>query len=561
MTNERKLINKEITIFEALKNIENGKYVMPAFQRQYVWNLEQIEKLWDSILSDYPISTFLFWHLDETNTTDDTFFCTFMKEMEFKKSKQEPSLENYSVQSIDLNSTDTGILDGQQRLTSLYLSLFGDTRISGKGKFTTKLYIELDERKVETDGDEVNSKSYGFDYLDKIGLISPTKFEIKKLIDEKFQNKETRDDCINSIIQKVIPEQRNYAFMVLSKMCEKIYDEKIIRYSEIYGMKQDDALEMFVRFNNGGKPLKKSDITMAIFDVYWPMARTEFGRLENSICAGFGTDFIVRTALMLYGDVSKSCIDRSVANTLRDNWNNFCNSIVEVRKVLLFLNLKMEDFSKRWNVLLPIIYLINRNPDYEENLDGIRCYLFRALFFTYFQNGTTAKLAKMRNAINDFDFNITEDLLEQITELRLNNQKIEDILNTEKGNLTNVVLNVLYKDIKQVGLSYEQDHIHPRIEFDYTAPINVDMKEWQEWHKNRDKLPNLQLLDKHNNRLKSDVPLIDWYNDLKTEEARKKFKLETFIPDNVSLELKAFGDFYEARKELLRKKIKDVLSF
>ena len=42
MTNERKLINKEITIFEALKNIENGKHVMPAFQRQYVWNLEQI---------------------------------------------------------------------------------------------------------------------------------------------------------------------------------------------------------------------------------------------------------------------------------------------------------------------------------------------------------------------------------------------------------------------------------------------------------------------------------------------------------------------------------------
>ena len=87
------------------------------------------------------------------------------------------------------------------------------------------------------------------------------------------------------------------------------------------------------------------------------------------------------------------------------------------------------------------------------------------------------------------------------------------------------------------------------------------MKEWREWHKNRDKLPNLQLLDKYNNRLKSDVPLIDWYNDLRTEEARKKFKLETFIPDNVSLELKAFGDFYEARKELLRKKIKDVLSF
>lgn len=50
-----KLVDESITIYEALKNIEQGKYVMPAFQRQYVWSMEQIEKLWDSILLDYPI--------------------------------------------------------------------------------------------------------------------------------------------------------------------------------------------------------------------------------------------------------------------------------------------------------------------------------------------------------------------------------------------------------------------------------------------------------------------------------------------------------------------------
>ena len=72
MTADRYLKQGEISIYEALNNIESGKYIMPAFQRQYVWNLEQIEKLWDSILSDYPISTFLFWHLDETNTSSDT---------------------------------------------------------------------------------------------------------------------------------------------------------------------------------------------------------------------------------------------------------------------------------------------------------------------------------------------------------------------------------------------------------------------------------------------------------------------------------------------------------
>ena len=45
-----RLVDSSISIYEALENIKNGKYVMPAFQRQYVWSMEQVEKLWDSIL-------------------------------------------------------------------------------------------------------------------------------------------------------------------------------------------------------------------------------------------------------------------------------------------------------------------------------------------------------------------------------------------------------------------------------------------------------------------------------------------------------------------------------
>lgn len=63
------LIDSSVTIYEVIQNIKDGKYVMPAFQRQYVWSMEQIEKLWDSILLDYPIATFLFWHVDDDNVT------------------------------------------------------------------------------------------------------------------------------------------------------------------------------------------------------------------------------------------------------------------------------------------------------------------------------------------------------------------------------------------------------------------------------------------------------------------------------------------------------------
>ena len=76
------LKDDSITIYEAMMHIKDGKYVMPAFQRQFVWSMEQIEKLWDSILLDYPIATFLFWHVDDNNVTcliDLYTYTSFMK--------------------------------------------------------------------------------------------------------------------------------------------------------------------------------------------------------------------------------------------------------------------------------------------------------------------------------------------------------------------------------------------------------------------------------------------------------------------------------------------------
>ena len=125
------LIDSSVTIYEVIQNIKDGKYVMPAFQRQYVWSMEQIEKLWDSILLDYPIATFLFWHVDDDNVTWDTYFCNFLSSVTFDSRKQADSI-NYELSSIDVKLTDTAVLDGQHRLTSLYLSVFGDAFIRQK---------------------------------------------------------------------------------------------------------------------------------------------------------------------------------------------------------------------------------------------------------------------------------------------------------------------------------------------------------------------------------------------------------------------------------------------
>lgn len=58
-------IRTPISIREAMSNIAEGKYVLPAIQRKFVWSADQITALFDSIMRGYPINTFMFWHVKQ----------------------------------------------------------------------------------------------------------------------------------------------------------------------------------------------------------------------------------------------------------------------------------------------------------------------------------------------------------------------------------------------------------------------------------------------------------------------------------------------------------------
>ena len=559
------LKDSSITIYEALQNIKTGKYVMPAFQRQYVWSMEQIEKLWDSILLNYPIATFLFWHVDDNNVSWDTYFCNFLSNVTFDSRKQADTV-NYELTGINVAVTDTAVLDGQQRLTSLYLSLLGDAYIRQKharktnnGGLVTKLLIELNKNKLDVDEEEYNSKKYDIKFSEKVGRLSPTQFEIKNITSNKFQDETTRDKAIEDAIANVPADSKDYARGILLNLYQKIFVEKLVRYTEIYDMNQDDALEMFVRFNSGGKALKKSEITMSILEAYWPSAKTEFGKLLVDAYVGFGSDFIVRSALMLYGDVVKSNISKKIADELKNNWSDFRKALKNLEAVFKDLKIEVNRFSSSWNVLLPILYFIYYNPDYKKNIEGVRSYLMRAILFTYFQSGTTGKLQQMKSNINSYDYEITVDMLDQITDLRVTDGKIEDILNAEKG--SRVVGDALYYlslDWTNRNFKYEQDHLHPFDRFDSSKPVSVSMEDWRRWRGNRNRLPNLQLLEGRSNGSKNDMRLIDYYNDMNNEQ-KAEFCKQAIIPVGVSLELENFDEFFEKRKTILSTRLRVLL--
>lgn len=565
-----KTINDEsISIYEALNKIKENKYVIPAFQRQFVWDVSRIEKLWDSILLDYPFSTFLFWHIDDTNTTWDTYFMSFLSSITFNSRNQaDAGNNNYSLSNIDTNVNDTAILDGQQRLTALYVSLYGDlfirqknARKKNRGGIIAKLFVELNRNKLTVDEEEYNSKKYDIGFNTKLGMLSPTAFEVKKLIDPNIRNEEYRKQLFDSYVSKVPENSKDYALSILNKLYSKIYEEKLIRYTEIFGMNQDDALEMFVRFNSGGKALKKSEITMSILEAYWSQAKQEFGKVLVSDFSGFDSDFIIRTALMLYGDVIKSTINRNLATQLKDNWNSFKKALKNLSVFLKGLNINISRFSNSWNVLLPIIYVIYFNPDtYQNYTNELRAYLIRAIFFGYFNAGTTAKLQQMKSDINSFNGIITFDLLNQRSELAITQGKIDDLLMVEKGSrLAGEILYYLSKDWINPSLKYEQDHLHPEDRFNENKPLTVTFDTWNRWRNMKNKLPNLQYFEGCSNAEKNNMSLEDYISQLPNEQ-QESFKEHAIIGDDFPLEIEEFETFYDKRSKLLVDKIKKLLN-
>src|SRR4051812_19581772 len=104
----------------------NSEYFIPAIQRPYVWEVEQIERLFDSLMKEYPISTFLLWKPPSENRAT---WHTYEFTRDFKHGDLHSAEADLSrCSEIHL------VLDGQQRLTSLFIGLKGSYRVRPKYK-------------------------------------------------------------------------------------------------------------------------------------------------------------------------------------------------------------------------------------------------------------------------------------------------------------------------------------------------------------------------------------------------------------------------------------------
>ena len=116
-------------IKEILNQIDDETIILPAMQRSFVWPEEKIYNLFDSLMRKYPIGTFLFWEIKK-ETFDKYVFNSFVKiYVEQQRGKFQRGND-----AKEIHEKYKAVLDGQQRLTSLYIGTCGKERLHVKGK-------------------------------------------------------------------------------------------------------------------------------------------------------------------------------------------------------------------------------------------------------------------------------------------------------------------------------------------------------------------------------------------------------------------------------------------
>ena len=63
-----------LTISEVINDIHSKKYLLPSIQREFVWSPEQIKMLFDSLMRNYPINSFLFWKVPREKSGEFKFY-------------------------------------------------------------------------------------------------------------------------------------------------------------------------------------------------------------------------------------------------------------------------------------------------------------------------------------------------------------------------------------------------------------------------------------------------------------------------------------------------------
>lgn len=358
-----------------LDELKNQYFQIPTFQREVVWEKQNVKKLWDSIYKFYPLGSILVWKTD-------------------LKLQNHRSVGGHIIADSNFDRIENQyILDGQQRTTSLLTSLYGG-RIKGLGDFDPTIYIDLTiENESEIDDESYEQRFLYFDEIsDKNDAFNRNKGRKEKydsgLIVKLEDIKNNFGDIERALVECKNADYKAYDHPVRQHLCraKQVLDNYRLSFIELKGIKVSEVCQIFERINQAGKPLDIFDIVVA--KTFRPESKDkhgfylrdyfeEFRKTNNSLFLQISNfDYLQIIAVLIGGYIENSGINNITPRYLNDIKTEQIEEIWDAAKRAI---LKTFDFFEnnlkiKGPQLIPYRYLYltlayyfyeNKNPDYD----------------------------------------------------------------------------------------------------------------------------------------------------------------------------------------------------
>ena len=365
------------SIQDLLSQIGHGEILLPEFQRGYVWNRDQVRGLMQSLYRKHPTGHLLTWRT------------------------YKPSLVR-GAQSTS-NGYSLSLLDGQQRLTTLYVLFEGKAPLFYEGE---SLYFDLhfnmqteDFRFYQTSRMENNPAWIGVHEFLREGLTT--------LLERIEQLNEDRRTIIQQNLARLsrLDAVRNYTYTV-----DQVSGDEF---------SVDQVVDIFNRVNSQGTPLTKADLALAHICSIWPEARAELRAFSLKMKEfGFGVQlsFLVRcmAGVATGSIVLEGTFMRTPAAELKSAWQEMqpaFEHLVGVLRHEAFIG-NLSDLPTD-NVLVPVTIFLARHggtfPSETIKRRFIR-WLYLAGLWARYSGATETKLQQDVALVADSDLDPTHEL-------------------------------------------------------------------------------------------------------------------------------------------------------
>lgn len=538
------------------EDADGGGLWLPNIQRLFVWDEDQIERLFDSVIRQYPLPSMMIWKT-KTELRHRRFISEYVENIDLKTLYRVP---NKKMKRL--------VLDGQQRLQSFYLGLKGS--IDGRA-----LHMDVLSGKVKAPED--------IRYRLSFKALDEAQWPWVRFSDLIYSRKlagEIAGDVIQKSGVEVLPEDQKKAVRNIERAKREFEVAEALLYQEIDGTEEenqftsDDIVEIFIRANDGGTPLSRSDLMFTLLTSDWSTADIEMQEFRTEINGTqfkFSRDFVLKTATTVldYGaryEVEKLRND-NIKQEISEKWEDIAKSIRFVRDLLVSKTFIRSDKAlPSYNALIPIIYFHYHFPDEWGNVRPIKDYLLRVLLAGAFSgrpDGLIDKITKDIKERKGFDKKaIFRIMQEDGRNLEISEDHLFDIGYGSRQ--IHLIFNLWYNNFDYQpafdGHLPQIDHIFPQSSLKSVKDLNPDTDRCslQRYSANQiNQLANCMLLTAKENGAgqKTNIPPEKWLADKDDEY----LTLHCIPPKKSLWKLENFEKFIEARKVLIKEKFADFL--